>query len=167
VSTSGGSGGGGGPSGTVVQNVTVYQDALPGFQSLYLAHQAVIPWDPASSALGTSFGVLTGVPMLYPASTDIAVFSAASVEFSAPIVLDAFDVAVTVYVTDTLGVNQMGIGGGGQIPIGASGLALSSADMTVVASAGADLSYNSGGGNIVTAAGGLYSVIVLWQFGWD
>ena len=82
---------------------------------------------------------------------------------------DPWDMSVTLLVTDSVGVNQMYLTGSAQASAGAPGDSCSvlPADLSVSSSVGSDLSYDSVTGQISSASGGVYAVVMELYAGWD
>ena len=160
--TSGGTGGGGGgtPSVAVLKGVGA---AL----NINLNPQVVIPVDATTNTYGT-WEVDEGVG---PQTVGVGGFPAS---FYALVVSDIdttnseYTLFVAITVFDAAGANVILVQGNGTTSGGgpADTLTLLSTDLSEASLTGVDLSYDDVAGNVVSAAGGIYSSVWTFNGGW-
>lgn len=82
---------------------------------------------------------------------------------------DPYDIRVALIISDATGTNSLVLQGAATANAGTPGDAatINPGDLTVTNLVGTDLSYDTGTGEITSAAGGVYWIQAIWNGDWD
>lgn len=127
-----------------------------------------MPLDTVHFTGGTYNRPMSVPPITVGSSGLIATFNGFSVQ-NIDTTNDGYDLSAQMIVFNADGSETITINGGGFIPAAGPGqtATIAAGDMSVTGQVGSDLSYDSGTGDVTSAAGGTYAVCCFFAGEWD